>query len=155
MLAMAGRLSCAEPEEGLAGGSQGPGGRNTGEPGDGQWTLFDSAAIERPHGLRLRERVTESDAAELDDLRDRTQDAPLDDRTRDAPLDDRARDAPLGRSLSQVERTLDGLIAEAWGRLLSHARVGCPACGETMEPAYGAHALPIGGCCSSCGSRLS
>jgi hypothetical protein len=30
----------------------------------------------------------------------------------------------------------------------------CPVCGEDMEPEYGAHALPIGGRCTGCGTTL-
>jgi hypothetical protein len=53
------------------------------------------------------------------------------------------------------EPTLDALVAEVWEGLAAHRSVGCPACGEEMAPAYGAHARPIGGACRSCGTRLS
>jgi hypothetical protein len=53
------------------------------------------------------------------------------------------------------EPTLDEVIAGVWEGLTAHRAVDCPVCGAEMEPAYGAHAKPIGGACRSCGSALS
>ena len=52
------------------------------------------------------------------------------------------------------EPTLDDVIASVWEGLAAHRVVACPVCQEPMEPEYGAHALPIGGVCSGCGSTL-
>jgi hypothetical protein len=51
--------------------------------------------------------------------------------------------------------SLDRLIAGAWTQLVAHRAVECPLCGEQMAPKYGAHALPIGGRCLSCGTELT
>jgi hypothetical protein len=53
------------------------------------------------------------------------------------------------------EATLDDLIVGVWEGLTAHKAVGCVACGESMLPEYGAHAMPVGGRCTSCGTRLS
>lgn len=53
------------------------------------------------------------------------------------------------------EPTLDELLAGVWEGLIAHTAVDCPVCGGEMAPEYGAHALPIGGRCSACGSGLS
>ena len=53
------------------------------------------------------------------------------------------------------EPTLDDAIASVWEGLTAHKIVECLVCGEPMKPEYGAHALPIGGRCESCGSTLS
>ena len=50
--------------------------------------------------------------------------------------------------------TLDELIVAVWDGLGAHRAVACPVCGEEMTPEYGAHARPIGGRCSGCGSTL-
>jgi hypothetical protein len=52
------------------------------------------------------------------------------------------------------EPTLDDVIAGVWEGLTAHRTGACPVCREEMEPEYGAHALPIGGCCAGCGSTL-
>jgi hypothetical protein len=52
------------------------------------------------------------------------------------------------------EPRLDELIVGLWQQLSTHASVECPVCGSAMEPEYGAHALPVGGRCGSCGSSL-
>ena len=52
------------------------------------------------------------------------------------------------------ERTLDDVVAGKWGRLRTHQVVACPLCLGEMKPEYGAHALPIGGSCATCGSTL-
>jgi len=52
------------------------------------------------------------------------------------------------------ESTLDDVLARVWEGLASRAAVPCPLCGGEMEPEYRAHALPIGGRCSGCGSSL-
>jgi len=49
---------------------------------------------------------------------------------------------------------LEQVIAAAWTELTRHQAVECPVCGAPMEPDYGAHALPIGGRCTGCGSEL-
>jgi hypothetical protein len=51
--------------------------------------------------------------------------------------------------------SLDDLVAGVWEGLAAHRVVGCPVCDGQMRPAYGAQSRPIGGSCSSCGSRLS
>ena len=53
------------------------------------------------------------------------------------------------------EPTLDEVIVGVWEGLAAHRIVGCPVCGEEMEPEYGAHARPIGGRCGTCGTTLS
>jgi hypothetical protein len=53
------------------------------------------------------------------------------------------------------EPTLDDLLSGAWEGLTAHKSVACPVCGDAMTPEYGVHALPIGGGCRGCGSRLS
>ncbi len=56
---------------------------------------------------------------------------------------------------SDRELTLDRLIVRDWTQLSIHRAVDCPLCGEQMTPKYGAHALPIGGRCLSCGTELA
>jgi hypothetical protein len=73
------------------------------------------------------------------------------------------------------EPSLDDVISSVWEVLTACEPVGCPLCGETMTPHYGARAgqpddsgaaqpsggrapsarAPEGGRCSSCGSTLS
>jgi hypothetical protein len=53
------------------------------------------------------------------------------------------------------EPTLDEVLSGVWEGLTAHQVVDCPVCGATMEPKYGAHALPIGGACGGCGAKLS
>ena len=53
------------------------------------------------------------------------------------------------------ELTLDDVLTSAWEGLAAHRVVGCPVCGNEMEPEYGAHARPIAGRCTECGSTLS
>ncbi len=53
------------------------------------------------------------------------------------------------------EPTLDALVAGVWEGLAAHRSVSCPLCGHEMRPDYGAHALPIGGRCQNCETRLS
>jgi hypothetical protein len=53
------------------------------------------------------------------------------------------------------EPTLDEQLVRVWEGLIAHRLVVCPLCGAEMRPEYGAHALPIGGRCSSCGSTLA
>ncbi len=53
------------------------------------------------------------------------------------------------------EPTLDDVLVDVWEGLTAHRVVSCPVCGEEMKPEYSAHALPIGGRCSSCGSTIS
>jgi hypothetical protein len=52
------------------------------------------------------------------------------------------------------ESTLDDVLAGVWEGLTAHRVVTCPVCEAEMAPVYGAHALPIGGRCTSCGSAL-
>jgi hypothetical protein len=52
------------------------------------------------------------------------------------------------------EPTLDALLAGVWEGLAAHKSVVCPVCDGQMTPDYGAHALPIGGRCQGCGTRL-
>jgi hypothetical protein len=52
------------------------------------------------------------------------------------------------------EPTLDDLLVGVWEGLAAHRAVECPACAGEMEPEYGAHARPVGGCCTACGAML-
>jgi hypothetical protein len=61
-----------------------------------------------------------------------------------APMFDRVGDEP----------TLDDLLVGAWEGLAAHRPVECPVCRGEMDPEYGAHALPVGGRCTSCGTTL-
>ncbi len=53
------------------------------------------------------------------------------------------------------EPTLDDLISGAWEGLTARSATRCPVCSGVMTPEYGAHALPIGGRCGSCGTTLN
>jgi hypothetical protein len=66
-----------------------------------------------------------------------------------------AREERSGSTAVGGEPTLDALLAGVWEGLTAHRSVACPVCWDEMKPAYGAHALPIGGRCGSCGTRLS
>jgi hypothetical protein len=52
------------------------------------------------------------------------------------------------------ERVLDEVIVRVWEELTANRSVGCPVCAADMEPEYSAHALPVGGRCSRCGSTF-
>jgi hypothetical protein len=52
------------------------------------------------------------------------------------------------------EPTLDELIAGVWEGLAAQRSASCPVCEAEMQPVYGAHALPIGGRCTQCGTAL-
>ncbi len=54
----------------------------------------------------------------------------------------------------EAHETLDSLITGVWRELARHRITDGPVCGEEMEPEYGAHALPIGGRCTGCGTTL-
>jgi hypothetical protein len=70
---------------------------------------------------------------------------------------DRARSAERRSGSADVggEPTLDAVLAGVWEGLAAHKSVACPVCDARMTPDYGAHALPIGGHCQECGTRLS
>jgi ribosomal protein S27E len=54
------------------------------------------------------------------------------------------------------EPSLDEVISSAWEVLTARRAATCLVCGSgLLEPQYGAHARPIAGRCSSCGSTLS
>ena len=53
------------------------------------------------------------------------------------------------------EPTLDVAIVRVWGGVMSARDVGCPWCGGTMHPRYGAGPLPVGARCEDCGASLS
>jgi len=53
------------------------------------------------------------------------------------------------------EPTLDEVLVGVWEELIAHRVVRCPLCDGEMKPQYGAHALPRGGRCESCGSSFS
>jgi hypothetical protein len=53
------------------------------------------------------------------------------------------------------EPTLDELLVGVWEGLAVHRSQVCPACGGEMEPVYGAHTRPLGGRCTSCGTKLA
>ena len=61
-----------------------------------------------------------------------------------APTFDRVGDEP----------TLDDLLVRAWEGLAVHRPVECPVCRGEMDPEYAAHAQPVGGRCTSCGTTL-
>jgi hypothetical protein len=66
-----------------------------------------------------------------------------------------ARTAPPRTRTRDGGPTLEGVIAGAWEGLASHRGVGCPLCGGTMVPRYGASGLePVGGRCGDCGTTL-
>jgi hypothetical protein len=50
--------------------------------------------------------------------------------------------------------TLEALVSGAWEGLAVRRTVTCPVCDGAMEPVYGARALPLGGRCRDCGTRL-
>jgi hypothetical protein len=51
--------------------------------------------------------------------------------------------------------SLEGVIVRAWEGLAAHRGVGCPLCGGTMKPRYGASGMaPVGGRCHDCGTTL-
>ncbi len=76
---------------------------------------------------------------------------------RGAPGRDREHDQGRSTGSADVggEPTLDALVAGVWEGLVAHESAVCPVCGDEMRPEYGAHALPIGGRCRSCGTRLT
>lgn len=74
---------------------------------------------------------------------------------RDARAGERWHGAPSLLDDLGGEPTLDELVAGVWEGLAAHRSVACPLCGGDMRPHYGAHALPIGGRCQSCGTKLS
>ena len=51
--------------------------------------------------------------------------------------------------------TLAELIDATWSELGSGRPAACPVCAEPMAPVYSAAALPVGGRCGGCGSRLA
>ena len=53
------------------------------------------------------------------------------------------------------EPTLDDVLASVREGLAAHRSVECPVCRGVMDPEYGAHALPVGGRCESCGATLT
>ncbi|MFL5862377.1 MAG: hypothetical protein ACJ780_16655 [Solirubrobacteraceae bacterium] len=65
-----------------------------------------------------------------------------------------AQDAGAGVTDLGGEPTLDAVVSGVWEELAAHKSVACPLCGHEMRPVYGAHALPIGGRCDDCGTRL-
>jgi hypothetical protein len=54
----------------------------------------------------------------------------------------------------EPESTLDDVVVGAWTTLVSHRTAECPVCHGDMSPVYAAHALPVGGRCSDCGTVL-
>jgi hypothetical protein len=66
------------------------------------------------------------------------------------PLDWQTEERPAGG-----EPTQDSLLSGMWEGLAAHRSVPCPLCGGEITPDYGAHALPVGGRCQSCETRLS
>jgi ssDNA-binding Zn-finger/Zn-ribbon topoisomerase 1 len=53
------------------------------------------------------------------------------------------------------EPTLDELVSGVWEGLAAREQVPCPVCGGQMVAGYGAHARPIEGRCTDCGTTLS
>lgn len=68
---------------------------------------------------------------------------------------DRGRAEPGAAGGLGGEPTLETLLSGVWEGLAAHQTVACPICGGEMRPAYGAHALPIGGACRDCEASLS
>jgi hypothetical protein len=56
--------------------------------------------------------------------------------------------------LAGGEPMLDDVLVGVWEGLAAHRVVRCVVCAEDMAPEYGAHARPIGGRCTSCGTTL-
>ncbi len=71
------------------------------------------------------------------------------------PCAEPARSLPSLRGESGGGPRLDDLVAGLWEGLAARRVVRCPVCASEMQPAYGAHALPIGGRCRACGSTLT
>ncbi|MGA9858076.1 MAG: hypothetical protein WBQ18_09445 [Solirubrobacteraceae bacterium] len=67
----------------------------------------------------------------------------------------RAACAPTSSAGVGGEPTLDTLVSGVWEGLVAHRVAACPMCGGEMAPDYGVHALPVGGTCGSCGTRLA
>jgi hypothetical protein len=67
--------------------------------------------------------------------------------------------APAGAQCGPAELggepTLDAVLAGVWEGLAAHQPAACPVCRGEMTPDYGVHALPVGGTCDRCGTRLS
>jgi hypothetical protein len=61
---------------------------------------------------------------------------------------------PAGRP-EAAEPTLAQLVAGTWTTLRGHHAIACLVCGSSMEPIYGAHALPVAGRCRDCGTELT
>jgi DnaJ-class molecular chaperone len=53
------------------------------------------------------------------------------------------------------EPTLEEFLAGVWEGLAVRGEASCPACGGSMEARYGAHAKPIDGRCTACGTVVS
>jgi hypothetical protein len=85
--------------------------------------------------------------AQLPTLFDPAQAAP----TARVDADERPSTVPVAAGSGE---TLDRLVVSSWERLASRAEAPCLVCGGTMEPGYGAHAMPIGGRCRDCGTTL-
>lgn len=56
---------------------------------------------------------------------------------------------------SRDEPTLDERVVVLWGELRSGRPAACPLCDASLAPRYGAHAAPVGGCCTGCGTTIA
>ncbi len=65
----------------------------------------------------------------------------------DAPVTETMPDGPA------AEMTLDALIRTTWEALADHAT--CPLCAGELVATYGAHARPVEGRCTDCGTTLT
>lgn len=66
--------------------------------------------------------------------------------------------AASGRPVSDGpggEPSLDAVLSGLWEGLAAAREVACPVCGGDLRPVHGAHAHPVMGRCSRCGSELS
>jgi len=52
-------------------------------------------------------------------------------------------------------RTLEDLVRDTWGSLLTGARPACPVCAAELTPRESAGSGVVGGRCGGCGSSLA
>ena len=52
-------------------------------------------------------------------------------------------------------RTLEDLVHDTWGALLTGARPACPVCATELTPRESAGSGVVGGRCDGCGSSLA
>ena len=52
-------------------------------------------------------------------------------------------------------RTLEQLVQDTWGALLTGAHAACPVCAAELRPRHSASSRVVGGRCDGCGSSLA